>query len=89
VVQHKQQVKEHLRAHLRHPLIPLRGQVRLQLWLDPAGGLRFLRVVEASDPALAQRAAEDARSAQPYPAFPRSLRASHLRYEYLVKYESQ
>ncbi len=88
-VQHKHQVKEHLRTHLRYPSPRSQGWVRLQVWLDPSGALRQLRVLENSNPALAQRALEDARAAIPYPSFPRSLRNHQARYEFVVRYEPE
>ena len=88
-LQHKQRVKEHLRTHLQYPFPGSQGWVRLQLSLDRMGTLTLVRVLESSHPLLAQRASEDARSAVPYPSFPRSLGGQQARYEFLVQYEPE
>ena len=88
-IQHKHQVKEHLRNHLRYPSTRSQGWVRLQVFLDRAGGLKLLRVLGSSHPALAQKAMDDARTAIPYPSFPRSLGGQQVRYEFVVQYEPE
>jgi outer membrane biosynthesis protein TonB len=87
MIEHKEKVKEHLKALLRYPGWPLQGQVRFRIWLDPSGDLKHLRILESSHPHLVEWIFEDLKAASPYPPFPRSMKARQVQYEYLVKYE--
>ncbi len=85
-IRHKELVREHLRKGLRYPESTLQGVVRLKVILLPDGSLKEAAVSEASDPALAAIALRDARSAGPYPRFPKEMGSSEAEYEFLVQY---
>jgi len=84
--EHKEQVREHLRAHLRYPAFWVQGTVRLQVVLDPKGKLRSAKVTEASDPRLRKAALAGMRSAAPYPVFSKLMKQDKTSYDFLVKY---
>ena len=86
VLQHKQMIRHHLKRYLTYPAVRLQGVVYLQIDLDPDGKLRDAVVREASDPRLEEITLNGVRSAAPYPPFPRELKSSSARYEFLVQY---
>ena len=85
-LQHKQRVRQHLRAHLNFPASWIQGTVRLRLILNPDGTLETASVLEASDPRLESAALEGAESAGQYPRFPKEMKNSSVRYDFLVQY---
>ena len=88
VVQHKEQVRLHLKHQLRYPSFPSEGMVRLRLSLTPEGFLKEAAALESSDPRLGPIALADARSAVPYPRFSEAMRGKReAAYEFLVRYE--
>ncbi|GEM_PF-2354589 len=88
-LEHKQQVRDHLRAHLAYPAFRVQGTVRLLLALDPSGALQEASVLETTDPRLGLAALEGARLSVPYPRFPREMKSSQARYEFLVQYRPE
>ena len=88
-LQHKEQVRKYLKSHLNYPSVLMTGTVRLRLVLLPDGKLQQVEVLESSDPRLVQAALRDARSSEPYPAFPGVLRRRQVTYDYLVRYEPE
>lgn len=86
-VQHKEQVRWHLKAHLNYPAVLLEGTVRLRMLLSPDGRMEKVQVLAASDPRLNDQALSDSRRAQPYPRFPAALRRRQAAYEFLIRYE--
>ena len=88
-IEHKEWVRQHLKAHLKYPAFRMQGTVRLQLVLAPYGVLKEVAVVEASDPRLADLAVKDAQAAIPYPRFPKEMKQRQVRYEFLVKYQPE
>lgn len=85
-IRHKELVREHLRRELRYPETALQGMVRLKVTVLPDGSLKDAVVSDASDPRLAAIALRDARSAGPYPRFPKETSSSEAEYEFLVQY---
>lgn len=85
-VTHKEQVREHLRTVLRYPDAPIQGVVRIRLDLGPAGHLREVQILQASDARLAEAALAGIRQAVPYPRFPVEMKKRRARYEFLVHY---
>ncbi|MBI3318054.1 MAG: hypothetical protein HYZ90_02770 [Candidatus Omnitrophica bacterium] len=88
-LQHKEQVRSHLKRHLRYPDPPLQGRVRIRLLLNREGGLKELSILEATDPRLAESAFQGAKGSQPYPRFPAPLKGPQVRYDFLVRYEPE
>ena len=85
-LQHKQQVRQHLKARLAFPPDGIQGSVRLRLILAPNGTLQDLVLLEASDSRLGEVALEGAQSAEPYPPFPSQMKKSQVLYEYIIQY---
>jgi len=85
-LQHKQQVRQHLKAHLIFPSEGIQGTVRLRLILAPNGTLQDLVLLEASDSRLGEMALEGAQSAEPFPPFPAHMKKSQVLYEYIIQY---
>jgi len=88
-LQHKKQIREHLRAYLYYPEISSQGMVRLHLTLHPDGRLQEARIIETSDSGLAEAALDGARSADPYPSSPEEMKPSDAEYEFLVQYRPE
>ena len=88
-IEHKEWVRQHLKAHLQYPYSRLSGAVRLQLVLAPHGILKEVTVLESSDPRLTDLAVKDAQLAVPYPRFPKEMKQRQVRYEFLVKYQPE
>lgn len=86
-LQHKEQIRKHLKACFHYPELSLEGTVRLRLVLTAEGSLQTVEVLEASDLRLIQLALRDARSAAPYPRFLPAMRHRMASYEFLVRYE--
>ena len=85
-LQHKQQVRQHLKARLAFPPDGIQGSVRLRLILAPNGTLQDLVLLEASDSRLGEVALQGAQSAEPYPPFPNQMKKSQVLYEYIIQY---
>ena len=85
-LQHKQQVRQHLKQRLAFPPGGIQGTVRLRLILAPSGALQDLVLLDASDSRLSEVALAGARSAGPYPPFPSQLKKSQVLYEYIIQY---
>ena len=85
-IRHKELVREYLRKELHYPETSLEGVVRLRVTLLPDGSLKEAVVSEASDARLAAFTLRDARSAGPFPRFPKEMRSSETNYEFLVQY---
>ena len=85
-LQHKQQVRQHLKAHLDFPPNGIQGTVRLRLVLGPKGLLEDLLLLDASDSRLAESALKGAQSAVPYPPFPKEMKKTQVLYEYIIQY---
>lgn len=58
----------------------------MRLVLRSDGALKEAVVLEASDSRLATVALGGVRSAAPYPPFPKELKESEARYDFLVQY---
>ena len=86
---HKEQVRKHLKARLNYPSFLGDGTVRLRVILGPEGSFKQAVVLETSDPRLAGLAVKDAQSAAPYPRLPAKFRPRQLRYEFLVRYKPE
>jgi len=86
LVTHKEQVREHLKEHLKYPVFWVQGSVQLRLDLDQNGALRQAVIVKTSDSRLSEEALRRAKSAAPFPAFPKALRKRQIRYDFLVQY---
>ncbi len=86
LVRYKQMIRRHLKSRLSYPLEPIEGTVYVRIVVDPAGKLRQVMVLQASDPRLAELAVEGIRSAAPYPRFPSALKDPQADYEFLVQY---
>ena len=86
---HKEQVRKHLKARLNYPSFLSDGTVRLRVVLGPDGVLKQAVVVEASDSRLAGIAIRDAQAASPYPKPPPKYNPRQLRYEFLVRYKPE
>lgn len=86
---HKEQVRKHLKARLNYPAFLSDGTVRLRVILGPDGALKQAAVIETSDPRLAGVAARDARAASPYPRLSAKFRPRQVRYEFLVRYKPE
>jgi outer membrane biosynthesis protein TonB len=88
-IQHKEQVRLHLKARLSYPDRVGEGVVRLRVVLGPEGRLLKAEGLEASDPRLMNQVVQDAESAAPYPVFPARLRHRQVTYEFLVRYQPE
>lgn len=86
---HKEQVRKHLKVRLNYPASLTDGTVRLRVILGPDGSFKQAVVLETSDPRLAGLAVKDAQSAGPYPPLPAKFRPRQLRYEFLVRYRPE
>ena len=86
LVTHKEQVREHLKEYLKYPVFWVQGSVQLRLDLDQKGALRQAVIVKTSDSRLSEEALRRAKSAAPFPAFPKALRKRQIRYDFLVQY---
>ena len=86
---HKEEIRKHLKARLHYPSFLSDGLVRLRLVLTPDGLLKQVIVVEASDSRLAEIAAGDAQAASPYPKLPPKYTPKQLRYEFQVRYKPE
>ncbi|MBI3332608.1 MAG: energy transducer TonB [Candidatus Omnitrophica bacterium] len=89
VVQHKRLVRQHLKSQLSYPAGWNPGTVHLHLVLGPDGALQESSVSQASDPLLGLTALNGARSAAPYPPFPKEMKESRADYEFLVQYRQR
>jgi outer membrane biosynthesis protein TonB len=56
------------------------------LLIDPDGTLKEAEVIESPDPRLSEAVLEGTRSAAPFPRFPKTLKISQARYEFIVQY---
>lgn len=88
-LQHKEQIRKHLKARLHYPELSIEGTVRLRLVLTAVGSLQAAEVLEASDPRLIQLALRDAQWAAPYPRFLPAMRRRTASYEFLVRYQPE
>ncbi|MDO8730548.1 MAG: energy transducer TonB [Candidatus Omnitrophota bacterium] len=86
---HKEQVRKHLKARLNYPASLTDGTVRIRVILGPEGSFKQAVVLETSDPRLAGLAVKDAQAAAPYPPLPAKFRPRQLRYEFLVRYRPE
>ncbi len=86
-LEHKEKVRAHLKERLTFPSAWIRGSVRLRLTLEPEGRLAKARVLEASDPRLAQAALTDTEKAAPFPTFSSEISQQNLQYDFLIRYE--
>ncbi|MBI3312268.1 MAG: energy transducer TonB [Candidatus Omnitrophica bacterium] len=89
VIQHKEQVRTHLKPRLRYPTVQVEGTVRLRLHLTAEGLLQRAEVLAASDPRLTEAALRDTQAAAPYPRFSSSMRRRTATYEFLVRYQPE
>ncbi len=85
-VQYKQLVRQHLKTRLTYPQLSLEGTVRLRIILDSEGQVQQVVALETSDAQLAEVALEGARSATPYPRFPKGLKETQADMEFLIQY---
>ena len=85
LVRYKQMIRQHLKSRLIYPPEPIEGTVHVRIVVDPAGLLRQVMVLQASDPRLAELAVEGIRLAAPYPRFPSGLNDPQADYEFLVQ----
>ena len=83
---HKQQVRQHLKSHLRFPSDWIQGTVRLRIALDSEGILQEVTLLEATDSRLAQATLKGVQSAEPFPRFPKEFKTAKTHYEFLVQY---
>jgi len=86
---HKEQVRKHLKARLHYPSFLGDGSVRLRVVLGPDGSFKQAAVLETSDARLAGLAVRDAQSAAPYPPLPAKLQPRQVCYEFLVRYRPE
>ena len=86
---HKENVRKHLKARLNYPASLSDGTVRLRVILGPEGSFKQAVVLETSDPRLAGIAVKDAQAAAPYPPLPAKYHPRQLRYEFLVRYKPE
>lgn len=86
---HKEQVRKHLKARLNYPAILSDGTVRIRVILGPEGSFKQAVVLETSDVRLASLAVKDAQAAGPYPPLPAKFRPRQVRYEFLVRYRPE
>ncbi len=85
-LRYKQMIRQHLKNRLIYPPEPIEGTVHVRIVLDPAGMLRQVAILQASDSRLAEMAVEGIRSAAPYPRFPSGLKDPQADYDFLVQY---
>lgn len=88
-VKYKQQVREHLKRHLRYPPILIQGTVRLRVFIASDGFLKEAVVLEATDPRLAAACLADVRSASSFPRFPKEVKLAQANYDFLVQYRPE
>ena len=86
---HKEQVRKHLKARLNYPANLTDGTVRIRVILGPEGSFKQAVVLETSDARLAGLAVKDAQSAAPYPPLPPKFHPRQVRYEFLVRYKPE
>ena len=86
LVRYKRMIRQHLKNRLLYPAEPIEGTVHVRIVVDPAGLLRQVMVLQASDSRLAEMAVEGIRAAAPYPRFPSGLKDPQADYEFLVQY---
>ncbi len=86
---HKEQVRKHLKARLHYPSFLGDGSVRLRVVLGPDGSFKQAVVLETSDARLAGLAVKDAQAAAPYPPLPAKIHPRQVRYEFLVRYRPE
>lgn len=89
LLQHKQQVRQQMKAHLPFPPNGHPGTVRLRLVLGSGGQLLDLALLETSDSRLAEAALKGAQSTSPYPVFPKEMKRAEVSYDFIVQYRTE